>query len=126
MSTFGKKSLVWWNYNINADKLTNNRFINTDKDLQLKILEKWYPVGTKVYIWNWLTKKYNVDIWTIEKYEMVNGYWNIWIFSETKYDNYHKTIYHKTILPTTCQPIPEERKKIIRDIKLKKIFNETN
>jgi hypothetical protein len=121
MSTFGKKALKWWNYNINGDKLTNKRFINTDTDLQLQILEKWYPVGTKVYIWNWLLKKYNVDIWTIEKYEMVNGYWSIWIYSETKYDR-----YNKTILPTTCQPIPEERKKIIRDIKLNKIFNETN
>jgi len=121
MSTFGKKSLVWWNYNTNGDKLTNKRFINTDTYLQLQILEKWYPVGTKVYIWNGLIKKYSSHTWTIEKYEIVNGYWNIWIFSETKYDN-----YHKTISPIFCLPIPEERKKIIRDFKLNKIFNEKN
>jgi hypothetical protein len=118
VSTFGKKSLVWWNYDNSGDKLTNKRFINTSVDLQLRILEKWYPLGTKVYIWNWLNERYNGDIWVIEKYEMLNGYWNICIFSETKYSK-----YHKTILPTICLPLPEEIKRIIRDIKLNKMFD---
>jgi hypothetical protein len=47
MNTFSKKALKWWNYNNNGDRLNNNRFINTDKDLQLQILEKWHPVGNK-------------------------------------------------------------------------------
>jgi hypothetical protein len=118
MSTFGKKALKWWDYNNNGDKLANQRFINTDIDLQLKIIEKWYPIGTKIQVWNWLLKRYSGDVWTIEKYEIVNNHWKIWIISETKYDN-----YHKTTLPTLCQPTPEERKKIIRNIKLNKIID---
>lgn len=44
MSTFGKKSLIWWDYHT-RDRSTLLRFNNTPKPLQLKILEKWYPVG---------------------------------------------------------------------------------
>jgi hypothetical protein len=41
MSTFGKKALVYWNYELN-DGL---RFNKTPLSLQLEILEKWYPIG---------------------------------------------------------------------------------
>lgn len=43
MSTFGKKALIWWNY-----EYTNAiRFNHTDSELQLEILKKWYTVGSR-------------------------------------------------------------------------------
>lgn len=47
MSTFGKKSLIWWNYHTH-DRAELLRFNLTPKELQLKILEKWYPIGMMV------------------------------------------------------------------------------
>ena len=41
MSTFGKKALVFWEYDSNE----TNRFSKTPIKIQLKILEKWYPIG---------------------------------------------------------------------------------
>ena len=47
MSTFGNKSLIWWNYHT-RDRDALLRFNSTSKDLQLKILEKWYPIDMMV------------------------------------------------------------------------------
>ena len=41
MSTFGKKALVFWDYDSNE----TNRFSKTPIEIQLQILEKWYPIG---------------------------------------------------------------------------------
>lgn len=46
MSTFGKKALVWWDYD-NHSKKNATRFNHTSLDIQRAILEKWYPVGTR-------------------------------------------------------------------------------
>lgn len=43
MSTFGKKALVWWDY----ESEEYIRFRHTPEEVQLKILEKWYPIGSK-------------------------------------------------------------------------------
>lgn len=45
MSTFGKKALMWWDYD---DHTLNNahRFNSTPKNIQIQILEKWYPIGS--------------------------------------------------------------------------------
>jgi len=48
MSTFGKKSLVWWDYKNHA-RDNVRRFTFTPKDFQLKILQKWYPIGMTMY-----------------------------------------------------------------------------
>ena len=47
MSKFGKKSLIWWDYHT-RDRAALLRFNATPKELQLQILEKWYPIGMKV------------------------------------------------------------------------------
>lgn len=47
MSTFGKSSLIWWDYHT-RDRAALLRFNSTPKPLQIKILEKWYPIGSKV------------------------------------------------------------------------------
>lgn len=46
MSTFGKKALVWWDYE-NHTKENATRFNHTSLDTQKAILEKWYPIGTR-------------------------------------------------------------------------------
>jgi hypothetical protein len=46
MSTFGKKALLSWDYKSNDTK----RFLNSSKEIQLAILEKWYPIGDKFYM----------------------------------------------------------------------------
>ena len=47
MSTFGKKALIWWNYH-DRDRAAVLRFNLTPKELQIKILGKWYPIGMMV------------------------------------------------------------------------------
>lgn len=115
MSTFGKKSLSWWNYNTNGDKLISQQFRNTDSDLQLNILEKWYPIGTKVQKWNWLLQKYNGDEWTIIRYELSNNVYSIILVNKDQYND--------SRIPTLLKPIKEELNKILREIKLNKIID---
>jgi hypothetical protein len=45
MSTFGKKALLNWDYNSDDRK----RFSKTNKNIQLEILKKWYPIGEVFY-----------------------------------------------------------------------------
>jgi len=44
-----KEALTWWNYH-DSDRAAVLRFNLTPKELQLKILEKWYPIGMMVGI----------------------------------------------------------------------------
>ena len=46
MSTFGKKALVWWDYDDHTRDAAH-RFNSTPKNIQIQILEKWYPVGSR-------------------------------------------------------------------------------
>ena len=46
MSTFGKKALMWWDYDDHT-KDTAHRFNSTPKNIQIQILEKWYPIGSR-------------------------------------------------------------------------------
>lgn len=48
MSTFGKRALKKWDYTgdkFGEDKFLSKRFNNSPKEIQLAILEKWYPIG---------------------------------------------------------------------------------
>ena len=44
MSTFGKKALIWWDYSTH-DRESILKYNRTPKEIQLKILETWYPIG---------------------------------------------------------------------------------
>jgi hypothetical protein len=50
VSTFGKKSLIWWDYE-NRTKEYAIRFNHTPMDIQLEILTKWFPIGSKCDIY---------------------------------------------------------------------------
>ena len=77
MSTFGKKSLCWWDYNDHS-KENAIRYQHTPNDLQLKILEMWYPVGARFKI---STKYSNYtivsDLFEIKSYVEHLGSWSI-------------------------------------------------
>jgi hypothetical protein len=49
MSTFGKKFLNYWPYRFKENIIGHSfsRWNNTDKDFQLKLLKKWYPIGMR-------------------------------------------------------------------------------
>ena len=46
MSTFGRKALIWWDYE-NHSKENALRYNHTPPEIQLQILHKWYPIGMK-------------------------------------------------------------------------------
>ena len=45
MSTYGKKALIDWDYS----EVDVNRFLKSPKNIQLKILQRWYPIGEPCY-----------------------------------------------------------------------------
>ena len=53
MSTYGKKSLVYWDYS-NVDI---KRFLKSKKEVQLMILKKWYPIGEKCQYYQMFSNK---------------------------------------------------------------------
>ena len=77
MSTFGKKALVWWDYEDHS-KINAIRYLHTPLDLQLKILEKWYPIGLRFRRdkgWGPLHK--DSTIYEIIGYQQFQTFWGI-------------------------------------------------
>ena len=74
MSTFGKKALNYWNYNLTDTK----RWNATPKDLQMTLLQKWYPVGMKCHMLHKLNGEFQADFtisWEVSGYtEMLWGW----------------------------------------------------
>lgn len=51
MSYFGKKSLKYWDWEIEGIPIESvKKWNNTSKPLQLELLKKWYPIGMKGFI----------------------------------------------------------------------------
>ena len=75
MSTFGKKALIWWNYEDHSHE-SALRFNSTKKDIQLAILEKWYPIGSKCRIY-YNEKNTGSMVYEIVGYTEYMSYWNI-------------------------------------------------
>lgn len=76
MSYFGKKSLIWWDY-YDHSKSQFIKFNNSDKKVQLAILEKWYPIGAPFKLLNGAAIKHNKNFF-IEDYKLnQNGTYNI-------------------------------------------------
>lgn len=97
MSTFGKKALLNWNYNSGDTQ----RYISTNKELQLEILKKWYPVGEFFLYNNRLVK--------ITDYVLNHDSYFISLFNE----GIRYLIIPLVLIPT---------KEFLRDIKLKEIL----
>lgn len=120
MSTFGKKAISWWDYeNHSKDNVT--RWLHTPKDVQLKILEKWFPIGIKVNKW--------IEIWgRYEKseYKIIGYSEQVWGYSlRVENNNQLVSTDPKSIIPTLVKPTDEFLYKIKREIKIKKIIDGT-
>jgi len=113
MSTFGKKSLIWWDY-YNNDRANLLRFNSTSKDLQLQILEKWYPIGMMVGLGD---DKYNYKI--VEYIEHLTYYSvRVELISSGSLMNGMKS----TRNPLALYPDPTYEKQIKRQTKLNRLI----
>jgi hypothetical protein len=134
MSTFGKKSLVWWDYK-NHERDNVRRFTFTPKDFQLKILEKWYPLGMimqvpsfgkmhyyKVVGYHDSLQVYNLKLEMIEnKNSLLPHFSN---YPATRIGAHQKhALPSKTIHPLMIEPIESEIVQIKRDYKIKKLLD---
>lgn len=122
MSTFGKKYLNYWPYRFIGDSCL--RWNKTDKDFQLELLKKWYPIGMRgkpilaekttggnlyeitgyiEHMWGWQLDVFYVDI----------------IFGKigTKFQ------LKKDVHPLKFIPEEEDRLRILREIRLDKLLN---
>ena len=118
MSTFGKKALNKWDYTNTKENMM--RFNKTPIELQLQILEKWYPIGTMCHKWNWLLKRYEAEL-TIKNYTlMVGNYYNIETSKDVKLGdrNYKMS---ETYHPLQLYPKENDLKRILREEKLKRL-----
>lgn len=118
MSTFGKKALNKWDYTHTKENMM--RFNKTPIELQLQILEKWYPIGTICHKWNWLLKRYEAEL-NIKNYTlMVGDYYNIETSKDVKLGdkNYKMS---ETYHPLQLYPKENDLKRILRDQKLKRL-----
>ena len=127
MSTFGRKSLIWWDYE-NRSKENAIRFNHTPMDIQLEILTKWFPIGSKCDIykqWPFSTNTNHKFERTIIGYVKHTCYYTIEVESIksdksttiTGFISKHK----KTINPTNIILRSNELKKIKRESKLDRL-----
>lgn len=116
MSFYGKKALIWWNYDVSHESCT--RYAHSSEELQLKILEKWYPIGTKIQTYNSIFNNFSNTIWTIKEYTKVSWGWAI------VYDNPDKvkSQIDRPINPHRCRVIEEDKKRIKREHKINRIL----
>lgn len=113
MSTFGKKSLVWWDYD-NHSKENATRFNHTPEEMQLKILEKWYPIGMR------FKKDTHSSIYKIEGYVKLYYGWTV-AFEPVVTTKYLYTS-SKNINPVFIIPEQECIIPLKRESKLEKIL----
>lgn len=121
MSTFGKKALVWWDYDDHS-KGNAIRYLHTPLELQLKILEKWYPFGLRFKKdKGWGPLHQNNTIYEIIGYQQFQTFWGI----NAKIIEGGRSIYFKSddfINPVTILVEEESVKTIKREYKLERIL----
>lgn len=99
MSTFGKRALKKWDYN--GDKEQTIRFNKSPKEIQLAILEKWYPIGMtcerKDYFGKWEAG------YTITGYSEHQTYYSVETRREWRIVNM-KSVQEGTFPPLALKP----------------------
>jgi hypothetical protein len=116
MSTFGRKSLIWWNYE-NRTKENAIRFYHTPMDIQLEILEKWYPIGSKCHVirpWKG-SEKFN---YVISGYTKHTSYYSIGVDPLESEVPDHPSLKKQHLNPIKVLIYPNELKRIKRESKL--------
>ena len=123
MSTFGKKSLIWWDYE-NRSKENAIRFNHSPMDIQLEILTKWFPVGSRCHLIRPWDSKVKHD-YKIIGYTKHTCYYSIEVESIKRdksttiagFISKHK----KTINPTNIILSSNDLKRIKRESKLDRL-----
>jgi hypothetical protein len=113
MSTFGNKALIWWDYHT-RDRAALLRFNSTPKEIQLQILEKWYPIGMKVGLG---PGSYNYEI--IE-YTQHLKYWNVRVMIKSEGSLMNGMQSNRN--PLGLWPSPEWEKQLKRQYKLDRLL----
>lgn len=108
MSTYGKKSLVYWDYS-NVDI---KRFLKSPKGLQLDILQKWYPIGEKCQYYKMFS--YKLSDATINDYNEYNSFYSVVLLSVGDRSGIEKINTNINRLKLTA---------FERDIKLRRVLN---
>lgn len=117
MSTFGKSALKKWDYF--GDKFQTTRFNNSPKEVQLAILEKWYPVGMTCL------RKDHSGFWqegyTITGYSEKMTYYSVETIRNWLIGNM-KSVQHDTFPPLVLRPDDNWLKMVNRDNAIEKIL----
>ncbi len=117
MSTFGKKYLNYWPYRFD-EKITGDgclRWNKTDKDFQLELLKKWYPIGMR-------GKSILIGNTTGGNLIEITGYiehiwgWNLDV-------DYVGSNYRKDVHPIKFIPEEEDRLRILRELRLDNLLD---
>ncbi len=123
MSQFGKKAINYWDWDIylkeiysGLEKKSSQRWNNTNKEIQLELLKKWYPIGMKGRC---ILVGSNRPSDT--KYE-ITGYieqmWGYLLHIEYLDSNYGKECH-----PVKFIPEPEDKNRILRELRLAKLLD---
>ncbi len=113
MSTFGNKALIWWDYHT-RDRATLLRFSATPKDLQIKILEKWYPIGMMVGLGD---GKYN---YKITEYVQHLTFWSVRVALKAEESLLNNMKSDRN--PLGLYPSPDWEKQLKRQYKLDRLL----
>jgi hypothetical protein len=125
MSTFGKKYLNYWPYRFDGIIIEDSilRWNRTNKDFQLELLKKWYPIGmlgkkiyfTSFYGWSKTTPNSRSYILEITGYiEYIYG-WKLDV-------QYVDQNYKKDVHPIKFIPEKDDRLRILRELRLSKLL----
>ena len=114
MSTYGKKALSNWDYTYSKE--SSLRFNHTSMNLQLEILQKWYPIGMigrQILVGS--NKPSDLKIEITGYIEYMWGY-------QLDVD-YVDSSYRKECHPVKFIPEQEEKNKILRELRLNKLLD---
>lgn len=122
MSTFGNKALVWWDYhNMTSDNA--KRYNKTPEDIQLKILQKWYPIGMKC---KFLSRKfseyteYKIVSYTHRKF-LTNVIYFVELIPDIPFKDGLK-FQAEAAHPLSIKPVESEEKSLKRSYKIDRLL----
>lgn len=135
MSKFGKKAISYWNWT----ESDLSRWDKTPKEIQLQLLEKWYPIGMKGFE-DFLLNFSNVNKTKIHIHRSgkssileITGYveyqcvWQLKVSYKTNFTPVGSfggvQKFSKELHPLKFKPTDEFKSEIMRDLKLQSIFN---
>ena len=114
MSTFGKKYLNYWPYRFDDVSQSGNRWNKTDKDFQLELLKKWYPIGMrgKGIL---AGKTTGGNLYEITGYIPALWGWKLDV-------DYVDSNFRKDVHPIKFIPEEEDRLRILRELRLDRLL----